>query len=244
MKPELLSRLADAYEAAVEKQFKKLKYLVTRLDRQKKRPRPDFLVSRSGRPQMLCEVKTIFSAGYRRDKGFHISTLDENLAAFTLYRKDIRLTQIDDCLSDAVRQRTKGSGHCHGSAEAKKSHAKKNGADGGDDCEAAPDDVEACATVENRLREIDVVCRGKDLHQHLQRRRHTVDGRVATGEEIHWQRDHHKKQPKLRHRARHRAKQNSESRSGKQIDNGAEQKKRNRSGDRDLQQRPNHKPKR
>jgi hypothetical protein len=96
---------AAANEAAVEKQFKKMRYSVTRLDRQKKRPRPDFLISRSGRPQMLCEVKTIFSAGYRRGEGFHISTLDENLGAFTLYRKDIRLTQIDDCLSDAVRKR-------------------------------------------------------------------------------------------------------------------------------------------
>ena len=30
MKPELLRRLANAYEAAVEKQFKKLRYSVTR----------------------------------------------------------------------------------------------------------------------------------------------------------------------------------------------------------------------
>jgi hypothetical protein len=107
MKPELLKRLAEVYETVVEKQFRKLGFSVTRLDRQKKRPRPEFLVSRSGRPQMLCEVKAIFSSGYRRDKGkgFHISTLDENLGPFTLYRKEIRRTQIDDCLSDAVRKR-------------------------------------------------------------------------------------------------------------------------------------------
>jgi hypothetical protein len=105
MKPELLNRLADVYEAVVEKQFKKLGYSVTPLDRQKERPRPDFLVSRSGRPQMLCGVKTVFSAGYRRDKGFHISTLDQNLGPFTLYRKEIRRTQIDERLSDAVRKR-------------------------------------------------------------------------------------------------------------------------------------------
>ena len=67
---ELLKRLAAAYETIVEKQFKKLGYSVTRLDRQKERPRPDFLVSRSGRPQMLCEVKAIFSAGYRRERTF------------------------------------------------------------------------------------------------------------------------------------------------------------------------------
>src|SRR5262249_44090052 len=105
MKPELLKRLAQVYETVVEKQFKKLGYSVTQLDRQKEKPRPEFLVSRSGRPQMLCEVKAIFSAGYRRDKDFHISTLDEKLGPFTLYRKNIRQTQIDDCLSDAVRKR-------------------------------------------------------------------------------------------------------------------------------------------
>ena len=54
MKPELLNRLAKAFEAAVEKQFKKLGYSVTGLDRKSsKSPRPDFLVSRSGHPQMI-----------------------------------------------------------------------------------------------------------------------------------------------------------------------------------------------
>ena len=105
IKPELLRRLADGFETVVEKQFRKLGYSGTRLDRQKERPRPDFLVSRSGRPRMLCEVKAIFSAGYRRDRGFHISTRDENLGPFTLYRKEIRRTQFDERLSDAVRKR-------------------------------------------------------------------------------------------------------------------------------------------
>lgn len=107
MNLELLKQLAKVYETVVEKQFKKSGYSVTRLDRQKERPRPEFLVSRSGSPEMLCEVKAIFSAGYRPDnaKGFHISTLEENLPSFTVYRNEIRLTNIDDCLSDAVRKR-------------------------------------------------------------------------------------------------------------------------------------------
>jgi len=97
---------SGANEAAVKKRFEKLGYVVKRLDsKSSKRPRPDFLVSRSGRPQMLCEVKTIFSGGYLPDKGFHLSTRDENLGPFTLYRKDIRLTEVDRRLSDAVRQR-------------------------------------------------------------------------------------------------------------------------------------------
>ena len=65
MNLELLKQLAKVYETVVEKQFKKSGYSVTRLDRQKERPRPEFLVSRSGSPEMLCEVKAIFSAGYR-----------------------------------------------------------------------------------------------------------------------------------------------------------------------------------
>jgi len=79
-----------------------LKYSVERLDRNNKRARPDFLVSRSGRPQMLCEVKTIDSGGYMHDKGVHVSTLDENLGKFEC---PIDLTKIDECLADAVRKR-------------------------------------------------------------------------------------------------------------------------------------------
>ena len=104
---EVLNRMATAYEAVVEKRFKKLRYLVKRLDRQKPRSRPDFLISNSsGHPQMLCEVKTVFSGGYLRDKGVHVSMLDDKLSNFGVFQSKIDLTKITDCLSDAVRKRT------------------------------------------------------------------------------------------------------------------------------------------
>ena len=98
--------MAAAYEAVVQKRFKKLKYSVQRLDREKPRSRPDFLISDySGRPQMLCEVKTVFSGGYLRDKGVHVSMLDEKLPNFGVFQNEIDLTKIDDCLANAVYKR-------------------------------------------------------------------------------------------------------------------------------------------
>jgi hypothetical protein len=103
MNDEIVNQIAAANELAVKKQFEKLRYSVDRLDRKKgQRARPDFLVSRSGRPQMLCEVKTILSAGYLHNEGVHVSTLDENLGKFTI---PVDLKNIDDCLSDATHQR-------------------------------------------------------------------------------------------------------------------------------------------
>jgi DNA-binding sugar fermentation-stimulating protein len=55
---------AGENEAKAKKQFEKLRYSVKKLDRNNENRRPDFLISNSsGRPQMLCEVKTINSAG-------------------------------------------------------------------------------------------------------------------------------------------------------------------------------------
>src|SRR5205823_14465419 len=91
------------------KQFKKLGYVVEPLDRQKKRPRPrpDFLISdRAGCPQMLCEVKTVLSAGYLPDRHANVSMQDENLADTGVFQNEIRLTKINDCLGDAVRKRS------------------------------------------------------------------------------------------------------------------------------------------
>ena len=98
--------MATAYEAVVEKRFKKLRYSVERLDRQKPKSRPDFLIlASSGRPQMLCEVKTVFSGGYLQDKGVHVSMLDDKLENFGVFRNEIDLTKITDNLADAVRKR-------------------------------------------------------------------------------------------------------------------------------------------
>jgi hypothetical protein len=97
------NRRSAANEAVVAEQFKNLNYLVKRLDsKSSKKPRPDFLISNSCGPQMLCEVKTINSGGYLSDKGVHVSTLDENLGKFEC---PIDLIKIDECLADAVRKR-------------------------------------------------------------------------------------------------------------------------------------------
>jgi hypothetical protein len=101
-----LNRIAAANEAVVKKQFKKLRYSVRRLDRNAKSPRPDFLIStRAGRPEMLCEVKTVHSAGYLPDRDAHISILDEKLCDTGVFENQIDLTRITDNLADAVRKR-------------------------------------------------------------------------------------------------------------------------------------------
>jgi hypothetical protein len=103
---EVLNQMAAAYEAVVEKRFKKLQYSVVRLDRRSsKKSRPDFLISDSSGPQLLCEVKTQFSAAYLRDKGVHISTLDEKFCNFRVLQHEIDLRPIDEDLADAVRKR-------------------------------------------------------------------------------------------------------------------------------------------
>ena len=103
-----IRKLSDANERVVAKQFKKLGYVVEKLDRKSsKRARPDFLIKdRDNRPQMVCEVKTIVSGGFLPDKGFHMSTRDPNLGAFQLLRKDVNLRNMDEDLSDAVRKRS------------------------------------------------------------------------------------------------------------------------------------------
>jgi hypothetical protein len=98
--------MATAYEAVVEKRFKQLRYSVQRLDRQKPKSRPDFLISTSAAgPQMLCEVKTAFSGGYLVDKGVHVSMLEEKLWNVGVFQNKIDTRKIDDDLADAVRKR-------------------------------------------------------------------------------------------------------------------------------------------
>ena len=106
LKSKTLHQIATANEAIVEKHINKLRYSVRRLDRNAKRPRPDFLISnRAGRPEMLCEVKTVHSAGYLPDRDAHVSTLDEKLCDTGVFDNQIDLTRISDNLADAVRKR-------------------------------------------------------------------------------------------------------------------------------------------
>jgi len=64
-----VNRFSADNEAVIKKQFEKLGYTAKKLDSPTKDSRPDFLISNSSGPQMLCEVKTIVSFGCMPDKG-------------------------------------------------------------------------------------------------------------------------------------------------------------------------------
>jgi hypothetical protein len=110
--PKASNQRSDANEAVVKEQFEKLNYMVKKLDRKgSKGRRPDFLISNSaGVPQMLCEVKTVDSAFYPRDKKkygvehVHISTLDDK--CFGSFRNiPIDGSAVERQLADAVGKR-------------------------------------------------------------------------------------------------------------------------------------------
>jgi hypothetical protein len=106
LNPKESNQIAAANEVSVAKQFEKLGYVVERLDHPKKTARPDFLISNSaGCPQLLCEVKTILSAGYLRERHAHVSMLDDNLANSGVFETKIDLTDINEGLASAVRKR-------------------------------------------------------------------------------------------------------------------------------------------
>jgi hypothetical protein len=103
------NRRSDKNETDVKEQFEKLGYVVEKLDRKaSKGRRPDFLISdRAGRPQILCEVKTVDSGGYLQDKedkrkGFWVSTHDDKLGKFEC---PVSLRKINDGLAAAVDKR-------------------------------------------------------------------------------------------------------------------------------------------
>ena len=99
MDGEAANREALDNEAKIRKQFEKLRYSVTRLDRNNDNRRPDFLISDSaGHALMLCEVKTINSAGCG------VSMCNQNLGAFEISADRIQ-KQIDDRIENAADQR-------------------------------------------------------------------------------------------------------------------------------------------
>lgn len=107
------NRRSDNNEAAVKEQFEKLGYSVKQLDRKSssKKRRPDFLISNSSGPQMLCEVKTIASAASfldkeDKDKRIWVSTLDEAFMLEKEYSVDVfPIQKIDERLAIAAEQR-------------------------------------------------------------------------------------------------------------------------------------------
>jgi len=94
---------SDSNERVVEKRFKRMKMKVARLDNQGPRKRPEFLVSDGAGPVAICEVKTIFSAAYLKERGVHLSTADDEFMkspAFSAVPVDF--SKIEENLADAV----------------------------------------------------------------------------------------------------------------------------------------------
>jgi hypothetical protein len=100
--------LSEYSEKVARKRFEKLRLKVTRLDGVNRR-RPDFLVSEGAGPLLICEVKTILSAGYLDEREAHISTEDPSL----INRDPLRVPgfccdggfqKVDEVLADAVDQ--------------------------------------------------------------------------------------------------------------------------------------------
>lgn len=103
-----IKKLSDATEEAFKERFEKLGYEVKILDRSGQNPRPDFLVSNSAGPQLICEVKTIVSAGFRPDEregGIHISMYDKNLEELGVFQNKLDPRKIDDRLKETRRKR-------------------------------------------------------------------------------------------------------------------------------------------
>lgn len=105
------NRRSDNNEAVVKEQFEKLNYVVKKLDgKGSKGRRPDFLISNSAGPQMLCEVKTVDSAFYPRDKkkygveNVFISTLDPKFEG-EFHNIPIVGSAVENKMADAIDKR-------------------------------------------------------------------------------------------------------------------------------------------
>jgi len=102
---EASKRRSDQNENIVKEQFEKLGYWVKPLDRStSKTQAPDFLISNSSGPRMLfCEVKTVNSGGFARDKSIYgvqaplISTLDKKFLAASEEIKTLDIKSLSDC---------------------------------------------------------------------------------------------------------------------------------------------------
>jgi len=102
LSPDRTNKVSLQNEEVAEKRFKKIGYSVERLDKQGHRKRPEFLVLENKKPLLICEVKTIFSAGYSHKNKAHISTEDPDLINSGQFREEIDFTVIENNLSNAI----------------------------------------------------------------------------------------------------------------------------------------------
>jgi hypothetical protein len=104
MNSSRLQRIALANESVIENRFKRLNYKTKRLDLHGPKSRPDFLIFDASGPQLICEVKTVFSTGFISGRNAHISTHDPKLLDTGTFHNQIDFRKIDDNLFDAVRK--------------------------------------------------------------------------------------------------------------------------------------------
>lgn len=97
-----IQAIARYNEKIAEKRFKKMGYSVRWLDHQGSRKRPEFLVTEPSGNLLVCEVKSLFSGGYLRDRSAHVSTMDPALLNTGVFSWDIDLGPMKADLSDAV----------------------------------------------------------------------------------------------------------------------------------------------
>jgi hypothetical protein len=101
---DLIKAISDRNEGIVKKRFKRMKMKPIRLDNQGPRKRPEFLVvDGSEQPVVICEVKTIFSAGYLEDQDVHLSTADQRFMESPRFSGvPVDFAKIDENMANAV----------------------------------------------------------------------------------------------------------------------------------------------
>lgn len=99
---KVLQEIAFRNEEVAKKRLKKMGLRVERLDHQGPRKRPEFLVLDSTGPMLICEVKTIFSAGFLGDRSAHISTHDPALLDTEEFSREISFQKMEENLDAAV----------------------------------------------------------------------------------------------------------------------------------------------
>lgn len=102
--PNRIREISDRNETEADEQFRRLGYGPERLDRQGRRSRPEFLIYDGMRPILVCEVKTIVSGGYLRDRGAHVSTEDPAALNSGGLRTEIDFRNLEEKLADSVRK--------------------------------------------------------------------------------------------------------------------------------------------
>ncbi len=99
-----IRRLSAENEERTEELFRRMGFTVQRLDHQGTRARPEFLISDAQGAVLVCEVKTVTSLEYLRNRGVHASSEDESFVRGGPFALNLDFRKIDRLLADAVRK--------------------------------------------------------------------------------------------------------------------------------------------